>query len=100
MTRQIFVVYAHIVDGAGAFSIPTDYPKPFDSKHYGNDIERTENAAKADAHDLLSGMYKAGTRQVQYVEIKTADGFRVFEERIGALATLPDPEPTPEPAEE
>lgn len=93
MNRQIYFVYAHIVDGAGSVSFPTGYPKQFDSKHYNNDIERTENAARADAHDLLSGMYKAGTRQVQYVEIKTADGFKVFEERIGALAPLPDPEP-------
>ena len=96
MTRQIFVVYAHVVDGAGAFSVPTGYPKPFDSKHYNNDIERTEDAARADAHDLLSGMYKAGTRQVQYVRILTADGFKIYEEKIGALAELPDPEPAEE----
>lgn len=94
MTRQIFIVYAHVVDNSGAFSVPTGYPKPFDSKHYNNDIDRTENAAKSDAHDLLSAMYKAGTRQVQYVRILTADGFKIYEEKIGALAPLPDSEPS------
>ena len=94
MTRQIFIVYANIIDSNGTFSIPTGYPKSFDSKNYGNDVDKTQNRALADAHGLLADMYTKDTRQLQLVKVETADGFELFKQSIGALAPLPDPEPS------
>ena len=94
MYRQIFIVYAHIVDSTGKLTILDGYPKAYDSQHYGNDIDKTQNRALADAHGLLSDMYTKDTRQLQLVKVETADGFELFKQSIGALAPLPDPEPS------
>lgn len=92
MQRQIFMVYAHVVDSTGKLSIIDGYPKAYDSQHYGNDIDKTQNKALADAHGLLADMYTKDTRQLQLVKVETADGFEVFKKSIGKLADLPDPE--------
>ena len=94
MYRQIFVVYAHIVDATGKLTILEGYPKAYDSQHYSNDVDKTQNRALADAHGLLSDMYTKDTRQLQLVKVETADGFELFKQSIGALAPLPDPEPS------
>lgn len=93
MQRQIFMVYAHVVDATGKLSILDGYPKAYDSQHYGNDVDKTQNRALADAHGLLAEMYTKDTRQLQLVRVETADGFELFKQAIGALAPLPDPEP-------
>ena len=90
MQRQIFIVYAHIVDATGKLSILDSYPKAYDSQHYGNDVEKTQKKALADAHGLLADMYTKDTRQIQLVKVETADGFEVYKQTIGALAPLPD----------
>ena len=94
MYRQIFVVYAHIVDATGKLTILEGYPKAYDSQHYSNDVDKTQNRALADAHGLLADMYTKDTRQLQLVRVETTDGFEVFKQSIGALAPLPDPEPS------
>ena len=94
MYRQIFLVYAHVVDSTGKFSILDGYPKAYDSQHYSNDVDKTQNRALADAHGLLADMYTKDTRQLQLVKVETVDGFEVYKQSIGALAELPDPEPT------
>ena len=94
MQRQIFIAYAQIVDATGKFTILDGYPKAYDSQHYGNDIDKTQGRALADAHGLLSDMYTMDTRQLQLVKVETADGFEVYKQAIGALAELPDPEPS------
>lgn len=90
MIRQIFLVYAHIVDSTGKLSILDSYPKAYDSQHYGNDIDKTQKRALSDAHGLLADMYIKDTRQLQLVKVETADGFEVYKQTIGKLATLPD----------
>ena len=93
MDRQIFLVYAHVVDSTGKLSILDGYPKAYDSKVNGNDVDKAQNRALADAHGLLAEMYTKDTRQLQLVRVETADGFELFKQSIGALAELPDPEP-------
>lgn len=87
------MVYAHVVDSTGKLSILDGYPKAYDSKVNGNDVDKAQNRALADAHGLLAEMYTKDTRQLQLVRVETADGFELFKQSIGALAPLPDPEP-------
>ena len=98
MTRQIFVVDAHIVDANGTFNYLTGYPKTFDSKNYGNDIDKAQIRAIGDASEAFGAMCKVDTRQLQTVVVMTADGFVVDKRTIGKIADIP--EPTPEPIEE
>ena len=88
------MVYAHVVDSTGKLSILDGYPKAYDSKVNGNDVDKAQNRALADAHGLLAEMYTKDTRQLQLVRVETADGFELFKQSIGALAELPDPEPS------
>lgn len=92
MQRQIFIVYAHVVDATGKFTILDGYPKAYDSKVNGNDVDKAQSRALADAHGLLADMYTKDTRQLQLVKVETADGFEVYKQTIGALAPLPDSE--------
>lgn len=89
--RQIFEVDARIVDAAGAFTHLTGYPKAFDSRHYGNDIDKTLLRAKGDAASAFSAMCLQDTRQLQVVTVVSADGQEQYKEIIGAIADLPDP---------
>lgn len=98
MIRQIFIVDAHIVDANGTFNYVTGYPKTFDSKNYGNDINKAQIRAVGDASEAFGAMCKVDTRQLQTVVVMTADGFVVEKRTIGKIADTP--EPAPEPDEE
>ena len=93
MTRQIFIVDAHIVDANGTFNYITGYPKTFDSRSYNNDIDKTQIRAIGDASDVFGDMCKVDTRQLQTVVVMTADGFVVDKRTIGKIADVPDPTP-------
>jgi len=41
MKRQIFEVYAKVVDANGNYNTLSGYPKTFDSRSYDNDIDKT-----------------------------------------------------------
>lgn len=99
MERAIFEVYAKVVDSTGAYNTLSGYPKVFDSKGYGNDIEKTRQRAYGEWHNALSEMAKVDTRQVQFAMILDAStGLQIELARYGNLAELPDP--TPNPSEE
>ena len=93
MTRQIFIVDAHIVDANGTFNYITGYPKTFDSRSYNNDIDKTQIRAIGDASDVFGDMCKVDTRQLQTVVVMTADGFVVDKRSIGKIADVPEPIP-------
>ena len=97
MQRAIFEVYAKIVDANGSYNTLNGYPKVFDSKNYGNDVEKTRQRAEAEWHDALGAMGKIDTRQIQFAMIiDGGSGLQIKCDRIGKLADLPDPEPEPE----
>lgn len=97
MQREIFEVYAKIVDANGSYNTLTGYPKVFDSKSYDNDIEKARQRAYGAYHECLGAMCKVDTRQVQIAMIlRASDGVQELIERVGHLAELPDPEPEPE----
>ena len=98
--REIYEVYAKVVDANGNYNTLSGYPKVFDSKLYGNDIGKARNRAYGSFHDVLGTMYAVDTRQVQLAMIfRASDGLQEALERVGELADLPDPEPEP-PEEE
>lgn len=88
--RQIFIVDAIIVDANGTFNHLANYPKPFDSKLYGNDIDKTLKRAMGDASETFGAMCKNDTRQLQTVTIMTADGQLVEKRVLGKIADVPE----------
>lgn len=93
MKREIYEVYANIVDANGSYNALSGYPKTFDSKNYGNDLDKTRQRAYGEWHSALAAMAKVDTRQVQLAGIiRVSDGMQIALERMGALAKLPDPE--------
>lgn len=95
MKRQIFIVNAEVVDANGTFNTLNGYPKTFDSKNYGDDIEKTRLRAEGEYSETYGAFCKRDDRQLQTVMIYTADGFLIDHKHIGKIADLPDPEPEP-----
>ena len=91
MPREIYEVYAKIVDANGSYSTLSGYPKSFDSKNYDNDIEKARQRAYGEWHDCLGGMCKRDDRQVQFAMIiRASDGLQIECSRIGSLADVPE----------
>lgn len=99
MTRKIFEVYAKVVDANGAYNTLSGYPKSFDSRNYGNDVDKALQRAKGEFHKTLGAMCERDDRQLQTVILMSADGFIVESAHVGEIAEDPDPEPEPEEAE-
>jgi len=93
MARQIFIVDAHIVDQNGTFNYISGYPKRFDSKSYGDDIDKAQIRAEGDMSDAWSDMCKVDTRQISTVTLSTVDGFMLERKTRGSF-------PVPEPEQE
>ena len=94
MKREIYEVYAKVVDANGSYNTLTGYPKVYDSRSYDNDLEKTLQRARGGWHEALDAMCKVDTRQVQFAMIlRASDGLQIEMEKVGALAELPDPEP-------
>lgn len=91
--REIYEVYANIVDANGNYNALSGYPKTFDSKNYSNDLDKTRQRAYGEWHSALAAMAKVDTRQLQLAGIiRISDGLQIALERMGALADLPEPE--------
>lgn len=93
MERNIFLVYACIVDANGTFNTLSGYPKTFDSKNYSGDIDKARQRAYGEYHEVLGAMYKRDDRQEQIAMIiDVSTGVQIEVSRIGDLAELPNPE--------
>lgn len=98
MLREVFEVYAKIVDANGNYVTLSGYPKTFDSRNYNNDIPTALKRARGEWHEVLGTMYKRDDRQVQTAMIlRASDGVQIDLVTLGELAELPDHEPEPEP---
>ena len=95
MTRQIFIVNAYIVDANGTFSQLSDYPKTFDSKNYGDDIDKAQRRADGDASETWGAMCKRDDRKMQTVILGTVDGFQIYKKSMGTLNEV-EPQPNAE----
>ena len=92
MKRQIYEVYAKVVDGSGAYNTLSGYPKVFDSRNYSNDINKTLMRATGEFATTWGTLCLREDRQLQMVLLMTADGFVIDKKVIGAIADLPDEE--------
>ena len=98
MIRKIYEVTAKIVDANGVYNTLSGYPKTFDSKNYGNDVDKTLQRAEGELSETFGAMCKRDDRQLQMVILMSVDGFVVDKKCIGYVHDLPDPEPEIEPA--
>lgn len=96
MKREIYIVQAEIVDSNGTYNALPGYPKSFDSKNYGNDTNTAYKRATGDFSEVKGAMCKRDDRQLQEARIiRISDNFIIDSFKDGALADIPDPEPTP-----
>lgn len=89
MQREIFEVYAKVVDANGAYNTLTNYPKAFDSHLYNDDIEKARQRAYGEWHECLGAMCKRDDRQLQIAMIiRASDGMVIESSVIGAIAEV------------
>lgn len=92
MKREIYEVYAKVVDANGTYNTLSGYPVAFDSRNYDNDIEKTEQRAEGEWHKVCEAMCKNDTRQLQVaMMLRASDGNQMLCKVIGAIADVPDP---------
>lgn len=85
MQRQIFEVYAKVVDSTGAYNTLNGYPKSFDSRSYGGDIDKTLKRATGEFCETFGAMCKNDSRQLQTVILMSVDGIVIRKESIGKI---------------
>ena len=83
--RQIFIVNAYIVDSTGAFNALSGYPKTFDSKNYGGDIDKTQRRAEGEFSECWGAMCKRDDRPMQTVMLMDASGFVLDRKTVGSI---------------
>lgn len=85
--REIFEVVAKVVDANGTFNPLTGYPKAYDSRSYGNDVEKAQQRAIGEWHNALGAMSTADTRQCQVAFVwRVSDGLILGCEHFGSIA--------------
>lgn len=92
MTREIYIVNAHIVDANGTFNTLSGYPKLFDSRSYSNDLAKALKRAQGEYYETVGALCKIDSRQLQAAYLMSADGAILAQTCFGHIADLPDPE--------
>lgn len=95
MEREIYEVYAKVVDANGTYSTLSGYPKSFDSRNYNNDVEKTRRRAEGEFSTTWGAMCLRDDRKMQLVWLLRASDALVIDQRC--YGSLYEPEPTPEP---
>ena len=90
MQRQIFIVHATIVDANGTYNALSGYPKTFDSRSYGGDIDKALRRAQGEFAETWGAMCKRDDRQLQTVLLTSADGMLLDRKAHGRIAEDPD----------
>ena len=88
MKREIYEVYAKIVDANGTYNTLSGYPKVFDSRNYDNDLEKTLMRARGEFYETIGAMYKRDDRQKQFAVLLRSDGLVVDAQYIGEIADI------------
>ena len=91
MQREIFEVYAKVVDANGAYNTLDGYPKVFDSHNqsYNDDIEKARQRAEGAWHECCGAMCKRDDRQLQVAMlIRASDGIVLACKCYGSIAEV------------
>jgi len=89
MKREIYEVYAKVIDSTGAYNTLSGYPKVFDSRTYDNDISKTERRAYGEYYEVCGAFCKRDDRQQQIAMIiRASDGLQIAYEHFGAIADI------------
>lgn len=92
MKREIYEVYAKVVDANGAYNTLSGYPKVYDSHLNNDDCEKARQKAYGEYHAVLGTMYNRADRQAQFAMIIRAnDGLQIEKTYIGGIADIPNP---------
>ena len=86
--RNIFEVYAKIIDANGAYNTLNGYPKVFDSRNYDDDIDKALKRATGEFSETFGAFCKRDDRQLQTVILMSADGFVIDKKSIGKVAEI------------
>ena len=86
--RQIFEVYAKIIDSTGAYNTLSGYPKVFDSRSYDDDIDKALLRATGAYYTCLGTMCSNDTRQLQMAILMSADGTVLEHKCFGEIADV------------
>lgn len=93
MKREIYRVYATVVDSTGAFNDLSGYPKTYDSHQNNDDCEKARVKAYGEYHTVLGQMYPRTDRQAQAAWIiRSSDGLQIEKINLGKIADIPEPE--------
>lgn len=98
MSRQIYEVYAKIVDANGTCNTLSGYPKTFDSKNYNDNEDKALMRAKGEFHDVVGAMCKRDDRKLQTAFLLDIKGGLIDCFTFGTLEE-PEEEPENEPEE-
>ena len=97
MVREIYEVYAKVVDSNGVYNTLSGYPKVYDSRTYSGDTEMAYAKAEGEWHACLGAMSKRDDRQKQIaMVIRVSDGIQVLVGGYGKIAEDPNPAPPEE----
>ena len=92
MRREIYEVYAKVIDANGAYNTLSGYPKVYDSHQNNDDCEKARSKAYAEYYTAIGTMYSRTDRQKQFAMIiRASDGIQIEKIDIGAIADIPDP---------
>ena len=83
MARNIFLVDAYQVNGAGTYSHLNGYPKVFDSDSYEGDVDKALKRATGAFADAWSGFCAVDDKQIQMVDLMDITGFQIDHKCIG-----------------
>lgn len=88
MKREIYEVYAKVIDANGSYNTLSGYPKVFDSRNYNNDLNKTLLRAQGEFYETIGAMCKRDDRQKQFVVLLRSDGLLVDSQYVGELAEV------------
>ena len=88
MVREIYEVYAKVVDANGSYNTLTGYPKVFDSRSYDDDVDKTLLRASGELGTTYGAMSKRDDRQLQLALLIRAKTGDVIDKKI--VGTIPD----------
>ena len=88
MRREIYRVYAEIVDKNGTHNVLSGYPKNFDSRSYGNDCDKALMRASGELSAAHAAMSKVDERKLQIAWLIRAKTCEMLDRKV--IGTIPD----------